>query len=83
MADKSAAPQASRSAAPSVPISIEQELIALQAQAENNMAGALQLLRHQACTPSAIQKALARSVRAATALRRMSAAVNKASGVSS
>ena len=49
-------------------------VIALHAAAENALAGALHLLRSLDCDPAKLQQATGRAIRAATLLKRASAA---------
>lgn len=66
---------ASRRAAPSPTTSPEPlELIQLHAQAHNALSTALHCLQRPDCTPDHIKTATARAVRAATLLKRASAA---------
>ncbi len=50
------------------------QIIALHAQAENALAGALHLLRSLDCDPTKLQQATGRAIRAATMLKRLCAA---------
>lgn len=50
------------------------EIIRLHVQAENALAAALHLLRATDCDPAKLQAATGRAIRAATALKRLSAA---------
>lgn len=67
---------ASRRAAPirSQADTTDPQIIALHAQAENALAGALHLLRSLDCDPAKLQQATGRAIRAATMLKRLSAA---------
>ena len=67
---------ASRRAAPiqSQADTTDPQIIALHAAAENALASALHLLRSIDCDPAKLQQATGRVVRAATMLKRLSAA---------
>lgn len=68
---------ASRRAAPITPTPTEPlELIQLHAQAHNALSMALHCLQRPDCTPEHLRTATARAMRAATLLKRASAAVN-------
>lgn len=73
MADKTALPKASACAAPP---SLSPELNALKSRAEVNLVEAVALLSQERFTADLVQKATARTVRAATALRQLGAAFN-------
>lgn len=73
MADKTAASKASACAAPPSPTtSIE----ALKTRAEVNLVEAVAVLSQERLTASSVQKTLARTMRASTALRQIAAAIN-------
>ena len=67
---------ASRRAAPiqSITDTTDPQIIALHAAAENALASALQLLRSIDCDPAKLQAATGRAIRAATMLKRLTAA---------
>ncbi len=71
-------PLAGHRAAPSASIPNESlELIQLHAQAHNALSTALHCLHQPNCSPRQLQTATARAMRAATLLKRASAAVNQ------
>ena len=75
-----------RTAAPIIPASpaaapirpqadtTDPQIIALHVQAENALAAALHLVRSLDCDPAKLQQATGRAIRAATMLKRLSAA---------
>ena len=58
----------------STPGTTDPKIIALHAQAENALSMALSLLRHSAGTAADLQRATGRVIRAATLMKRLSAA---------
>lgn len=67
-------PLASRRAAPTITTPEPLEVIQLHAQAHNALSTALHCLAQPECSPQHLQTATARAVRAATLLKRASAA---------